>query len=122
MAATLDETIRCVFPFYYGLCLNPNPVILPGVDNVTEKTRGLVQRWINAKTNLKRIDREQSSAQCELSNAVNELGKWLVPNDLKQGTEPFNIWFGSGIIQANRTEANNYEIKWRKEPDSKDRW
>lgn len=89
------------------------------MDNVTEKTRSLVQRWINAKNNKLRLDREISSAMCEVSNAANELGKWLVPEP--SCDEPFNIWFGSGILQAKRTGDTQYAISWSKEPDGKDR-
>ena len=89
------------------------------MNNVTEKTNGLVQRWINSRKAVERLKRELNSVECELSNAQNELGKWLVPDGQKE--ENFNIWFGSGIIQAVRLPNGNYEIKWRKEPDGKDR-
>lgn len=88
--------------------------------NVTEKTRELIDRWIRAKNNVKRFKDELSRAECEESNASNELGKWLVPEDFKEG-EQFNIWFGSGIIQAFKSH-NSYKISWRKEPDGKDKY
>ena len=73
--------------------------------------------------------RDLNAAEVELSNTENELGKWLVPEwpvitEEKLGDEEvrerFNIWFGSGI-QAQKISDGNYEIKWRKEPDGKDR-
>ena len=90
------------------------------MNNVTEKTHGLVQRWIHAKNRVNGLKREINSAECEQANAMNELGKWLIPEGQPEG-EMFNIWFGSGIIQAKKVEGrNDYEISWRKIPDGKD--
>lgn len=89
------------------------------MNGVTEKTNDLVMRWCRANAQLNRLKREINSAECELSNASTELGNWLVPEG--QNEESFNIWFGSGIIQSTRYPNGNYEIKWRKEPDGKDR-
>ena len=36
--------------------------------------------------------------------------------------EVFNIWFGSGILQATRIPSDHYIVVWRKEPDGKDRF
>lgn len=88
-------------------------------NNVTSKTRELVDRWIRAKNAVKRIKAELNSSECEEANAANDLGKWLVPEN--QNETPFNIWFGSGIIQAIRSQNGEYKISWRKEPDDRDR-
>jgi len=89
------------------------------MDSPTEKTRVLTDRWLRAKNAVVRLKREINHAECEEVNAANELGKWLVPEG--QNDEPFNIWFGSGIIQAMRAKNGDYKIAWRKEPDGKDR-
>ena len=90
------------------------------MNNVTEKTHGLVQRWIRAKNRVAGLKREISSAECEEANAMNELGKWLIPDDQPEG-EMFNIWFGSGIVEAQKLKgSNDYKISWRRKPDGKD--
>ncbi len=91
------------------------------MNNVTEKTHGMVQRWIAAKRRVRAAKSELNSAECEMTNAVNELGKWLVPENQPDG-EFFNIWFGSGVIQARKLKGHiDHEVSWRREPDGKDR-
>lgn len=90
--------------------------------NVTTETAQKVRRWINAQKNFNRAEQEKSRAATELSNAQNELGKFLVPDPSEKG-EVFNIWFGSGIIQAVRQSDSmgSYTISWRKEMSPKER-
>jgi len=86
--------------------------------NVVGKTRELVDRWITAKKRFEAARRALVSADVELANSQNALGGWLVPKD--QGNKvPFNIWFGSGIIEATRQSntLNDYSVRWRKEPE-----
>ena len=90
------------------------------MNNVTEKTHGLVQRWIQCKQAKKPTESELNRIQCELDNAQNELGKWLVPEG-SDAKESFHIWFGSGILKADKIGQNSYVVSWRKEPDGKDR-
>ncbi len=89
------------------------------MNNVTGKTNELIQRWARAKNRVATLRREISGAECEESNARNELGAWLVPKDQPE-CENFNIWFGSGVIQAKKLKnGNDYDVIWRKEPDGK---
>lgn len=91
------------------------------MNNVTEKTHGMVQRWIAAKKRVRNAKAELNSAECEMANANNELGKWLVPENQSEG-EMFNLWFGSGILQAQKLKGrSDYDVTWRREPDGKDR-
>lgn len=92
------------------------------MSDVTEKTNQLVTRWINAKKSVERARQTLNSCETDLLNAQNELGKWLMPEVpfMPNDGEAFNIWFGSGILQATRHDSN-YEVKWRKEPDGRDR-
>lgn len=50
-------------------------------ENVTTKTHQLVQNWIHARKKVESVQQELSAAECGLANSVNELGKWLVPED-----------------------------------------
>ena len=87
------------------------------VENVTQKTNGMVTEWIRAKKRFAIAQHELSSAKCWLENKTNELGKWLVPENLVTEGEPFNLWFGSGILRATKVGVG-YEVGWRKEPDN----
>lgn len=90
------------------------------MNNVTEKTHGLVQRWINARKSVERAKAVQNAAESEFEIAQNDLGKWLMPEGLVPDGETFHIWFGSGILKATR-RGEDYQVGWRKEPDGKDR-
>jgi len=90
------------------------------MNNVTEKTNGLVRDWMHKKKYLARLEAERCTAIEGLTRAETALGEWLVPDDAKGGEE-FNLWFGSGILNAwKATNAENepvFHVKWRKEPD-----
>jgi hypothetical protein len=92
------------------------------MNNVTEKTEQLVKPWIATRKRLERLTGELAEAQKEFKAANNALGQWLVPAD-GHLNEAFNIWYGSGILQATLTNAfdREFEVKWRREPDGKDR-
>lgn len=93
------------------------------MNGVTEKTEGYVKNWIATRQYRDRILSQLEQSKKEASFATNELGKWLLPNDAKKDEE-FNIWYGSGILQAKLVNPQEgiYEVKWRKEPDGKDRY
>lgn len=91
--------------------------------NVTGKTAELVEAWIVARKKVERLRRELADAEANHSVATNQLGCWLTPHDAHTG-EQFNIWFGSGILQATIVRENGddgavYGVKWRKEPEGK---
>lgn len=87
-------------------------------DNVSPITADKVREWLEAGKEVRDLGRRLNSAQCRLANAEIALGKWLVPADQPYGTS-FNIWYGSGIIEAMCVECGKYTIKWRKKPDGK---
>lgn len=87
--------------------------------NVTTKTNELVKRWIGARKAVARTRADLNAAECELANACSVLGEWLVPDGFTD--EKFNIWFGSGTLQAIKLPDGNYKVSWLKEPDGKDR-
>lgn len=76
-------------------------------------TRRVVERWGNAVDALANLKRQISSAECELSNAANDLGKFLAPDDAVDG-EIFNIWYGSKILCVQKIGQHDYKISWRK--------
>ena len=87
--------------------------------NVTRETAEKVKRWMAAGKRLANAQREKNLAETELSNAMNDLGKFLIPAPSEEN-EAFNIWFGSGIIQA-RKIGTSYSIVWRKEMSAAER-
>lgn len=98
------------------------------MNNVTEITRQKVDRWIRAKKEVEEKKERLALAEAELQSSIDDLGKWLVPNQTGQFeyNEPFNIWFGTGILQAvlHKGDVGRppvYVVSWRKEPDGKDR-
>ncbi len=88
--------------------------------NPTENTREKVDRWIRAKKQVEDAQNRLALANSELTTSINDLGAYLVPPGMEYD-EPFNIWFGTGILQATMVNAGKYEVMWRKEPDGKDR-
>ena len=70
-----------------------------------------IRKWENALAAVKDCKARLNSAECDLLNATNELGKWIVPSDAKIG-ETFNIWHGDGLISASY-DGSRYEINWR---------
>jgi len=88
--------------------------------NVTTSTQECVTGWIRAKRRVVDVKHQLSVAECELMNATNDLGRWLVPKDAKEG-EQFHIWYGNGILAAQLQKgcSNDYAVCWRKEPEGK---
>ena len=94
------------------------------MNGVTMSTEERVKRWIMAKKSLERDFTRYEESRVFLQLTENELGKWLCPPDA-QVDERFNIWYGSGVLQASPTtsqgDATQYKVTWRKEPDAKQR-
>lgn len=59
----------------------------------------LIDRWQSAKKGLEYAKQCLSKAECELSNATNDLSKFLLPSDAKTG-EKYCVWFGDSLISA----------------------
>lgn len=72
-----------------------------------------IKRWELAVRNLKRLKEQVNSAECELLNATNDLGNWLLPSDASYG-EQFCVWYGSEIIVATCNRDGEYTVKKRK--------
>lgn len=84
-------------------------------ENITRETEEKVSRWITAEKNLEECKRMVSSAECEVANATNDLGKFLTPEDAIKG-EYFNIWYGNGLIAIVKDDHHKFKITWRKKP------
>ena len=72
-----------------------------------------ITRWESAERRLKEVQRELTSAECELSNSVNALGKVLCPENCKIGEE-FSIWTDSKLVTVKKIGNSDYEVSWRK--------
>lgn len=64
-----------------------------------EKTDQLVARWRAAKDRLEAAKRDLNAAEVGLTNATNELAKWLTPEDAKPG-ERFSVWVEGILIDV----------------------
>ena len=85
--------------------------------NCTNETIRAVQRWIHALDSQNRAKADLNRAECEMLNAINELGKFLTPEDAEPG-EKFQLWYGDGILSVTK-RVNDYTIGWRKQPSAK---
>jgi len=83
----------------------------------TTNTREMIQRWLQAQDRVRRVEQQLTESKEELFKSQIMLGEWIVP-ELTKG-EPFNIWIGSGVLQATRLEKGGYEIHWRLKPTGK---
>ncbi len=45
--------------------------------------RNEIDRYLRAEQDLDNANRSLNSAQCEIANAANSLGKWLCPAELQ---------------------------------------
>ena len=87
-------------------------------ENTTREGNHKVRRFTAAAKTIERIKRDLTSAETEMTNATNDLGEWLVPDDAKIG-EVFHVWFADGIIQAELVGAHDFKVSWRKRPSLK---
>ena len=89
---------------------------------MTPTTEQLVLEWIRTRTASERLAAQLTAAEAQELNAANALGKWLCPEGAAI-KEVFNVWIGSGVLQAQIiNDQHDYAVKWRKEPDGKDRF
>lgn len=84
--------------------------------SVSNEGVALIKRWDVARKNLERLRGQIASAECELANSQNELGKWMVPDVPDAMEEQFNIWISNGLLSAKKIGQNDYQVKWRKPP------
>lgn len=84
----------------------------------TMNTLQLLRAWSGAQKRLERARNDLNSAETDLLNATNSLGKWMVPPDSKSGEE-FHLWVADGILCAsqlltpNGDKRNDYRVGWR---------
>jgi hypothetical protein len=81
--------------------------------DVTREGIDLIDRWSRAVSQLEAAKNAVIRAECELSNATNALGKWLMPDDAKEG-EKFCVWHGDSLIQAENKGNSRFAISVRK--------
>ena len=71
--------------------------------DLTKDGERLVQAWVRAQEEVENCKRRLYSAQTDLANSQNALGKWLLPDDAKPG-EKIAVWHGDNLIQAEAPE------------------
>ncbi len=81
-------------------------------DDVTREGKDHIERWQRAVAELAAAKGAVNRADCELSNATNALGKWLMPNDAKEG-EKFCVWYGDSLIAAESKGNHSYTVTVR---------
>lgn len=85
-------------------------------ENITYETDRRVKDWLSAEKELRRYKSSLNAAECAERNAINELGKFLMPEDAGRG-ECFCIWYGDGLLEVTVVEPREtFQIKWRKQP------
>lgn len=77
---------------------------------LTREGDSLVRSWKHAQDRLARAKQEVNSAECELSNATNALGKWLMPTDAKDG-ETFAIWYVDSLVQVEKVKNGMHDFR-----------
>lgn len=80
------------------------------------KTEQSIRRWEHAKERVKNAKSELNSAECSLTNATNYLGRWLSPDDAKDG-EQFSVWVEGKMLVIEKTlsgELGDFKVEWRK--------
>lgn len=90
--------------------------------SISSEGLDLIRRWDTAQKRVEAAKRELNSAEAELANSTNALGKWMVPAP-KSGEQPpigeqFNICIENGFLAVKQVSANDFEVKWRVKPRS----
>ena len=84
-------------------------------DNVTTKISQAIQRWANSTERVDAAGREARSADTQLCNETDALGRLLSPSDSKKG-DVFSIWHGSQLLQVTVEDLSGngtYKIEYR---------
>lgn len=84
---------------------------------VTKQVEEKVKRWIEAVNHEKQCRSYLNSAETEILNSIEELGRLLSPKDAKPG-EVFNIWYSNGLLRVEILAGHKYDISWRQEPSN----
>ena len=75
------------------------------MSDVTSEGERLIQQWHTATQNLKDAYLRINGLECNLANARNALGKWLMPSDAKVG-EKFSVWHLDSLIEVTVTNGD----------------
>ena len=89
--------------------------ILADPSKPTEEGNRLINQWEKTKSRVASLKQQLNSAECDMHNARNALGKWMCPGDAKEG-ESFCVWVGDGMLQVTFERFGDYKINWRKRP------
>lgn len=81
------------------------------MSDVAREGQNKIDRWQNSTGLLDRAKSHIIATECELANATNDLGEWLLPDDAKVG-ETFCVWHGAIMIAVTKTE-DDFKIKIR---------
>lgn len=73
----------------------------------TSDGKRLIKNWLNAKDHVARLRRELNSAECDLKNNEQALGKWMAPPDAKLG-EKICVWWEDNLFQV---ECGDFDYK-----------
>ena len=73
----------------------------------------LIERWTNAEKVKRHLVRDLAVADEDIDEAVNALGRWMAPGDMKVG-ETICVWHGNSLIAVKLTPDKSYEISVRK--------
>lgn len=73
----------------------------------------MIDSWQRAIERVRSAERELLRAECALTNARNELGKWMMPDDAKEG-EKIGVWHGASLICVEKLSGTRFKITIRK--------
>lgn len=87
--------------------------------NVTRETCERVKDWEITRLEVERLERRLEELKDSLQAKAKRVGEWLLPADADVH-EKFHIWFGDGILEAQRLERATF-LSWRKEMSEKNK-
>lgn len=73
--------------------------------DVSSDGQRLIRNWMAAASNVECAKQAVNRTECALTNATNELARWLLPDDAKVG-EKISVWFGDSLVQVEKTSDN----------------
>ena len=80
-----------------------------------DKTEQSIRRWERARERVEKAKIELVSADCELANATNDLGRWLSPDDATGG-EKFSVWVQGKMLVVEKISSSglgDFKVEWR---------
>lgn len=77
--------------------------------------KDLIESWQSAMKAVEFAKDALRGAETNLTNAINLLGKWMLPRDAKSG-EKFSVWNGSELIEVEYTINGSCDFKVKVRP------